>query len=235
VTYPEIVDQLKRLSDPEAVKGMARYGINPQNAYGVSIPKLRRIAAQAGKHHDLAEKLWSSGIHEARILASMVELPGLVTEEQMDRWVADFNSWDLCDQCCNNLFSRTGLAWSKAHEWTAQDEEFVKRAGFVMMAVLAVHDKKAADEDFLRFMPAIKAGGNDERNYVKKAVNWALRQIGKRNLSLNRQAIGVATEMAETDSKAARWIASDAIRELTSEAVRNRLRTPFHKYGSILA
>jgi 3-methyladenine DNA glycosylase AlkD len=220
----EVLHQLKSLSDPEAVKGMARYGINPEYAYGVSIPNLRRIGRRAGKDHGLASDLWATGIHEARILASMVENPKTVTDEQMERWVSDFNSWDLCDQCCNNLFRKTVYAHDKALEWSTREEEFVKRAGFVLMACLAVHDKDARDEEFRTFFPVIKREAVDRRNFVKKAVNWSLRQIGKRNLNLNEEAVSVAEEIQQIDSKSARWIAADALRELTSGAVLKRLK-----------
>ncbi len=221
--YQEILDQLPSLADPRAVEGMARYGINPDRAYGVSIPNLRRIAGKAGKDHELAGELWSSGIHEARILASMVEDPGKVTEEHMNRWAADFNSWDLCDQCCNNLFRKTPFAHSKALEWSSCEEEFVKRAAFALMASLAVHDKGAPDTAFTKFLPLIERESSDSRNYVKKAVNWALRQIGKRNRGLNGPAVELADKLRQSDLKAARWIGSDAYRELTSDAVKSRL------------
>jgi len=221
--YNDIIGKLKSLSDPEAVKGMARFGINPENTYGVSIPNLRKIARETGKDHALAQQLWASGIHEARMLACYVDQSEMVTEAQMESWVKDFDSWDVCDQCCSNLFDQTELAHSKAAEWSRREEGFVKRAGFTLMAVLAVHDKKATDEDFLKFLPMIKREATDERNFVKKAVNWALRQIGKRNLNLNKAAIKTAEEIQQIDSKSARWIAADAIRELTSEAVQKKL------------
>lgn len=222
--YEEILRQLESLSDPEAVAGMARFGINPSNTYGVSIPNLRKIAKETGKNHLLAQQLWQSGIHEARILASMVDNPENVTEEQMENWVDDFDSWDVCDQCCSNLFDKTEFAYRKAIEWSMREEEFVKRAGFVLMAVLAVHDKEAKDEEFLRFLPIIKRESTDDRNFVKKAVNWALRQIGKRNLHLNKGAIETAKEIQKMESRSSKWIASDAIRELTGEASQKRLR-----------
>lgn len=223
MTCKEIIQHIKSLHDPEAVKGMARFGINPKNTYGVSIPHLRTIAKQIGKNHQLALKLWSSGIHEARILACMIDNPAEVTEDQMDRWASDFDSWDICDQCCSNLFDKTRSSYMKAIEWAQRDKEFVKRAGFVMMAVLAVHDKKAKNKDFMQFFPLIQRGAEDERNFVKKAVNWALRQIGKRNYTLNKKATVTANKIQRTDLKSARWIASDALRELTSEAVQKRL------------
>ncbi len=180
--FEEILIKLKSLSNPEAVAGMARFGINTKKAYGVSIPDLRKMAKGIGKNHILAQKLWDSGIHEARILAGMIDLPERVTEKQMKHWVKDFNSWDVCDQVCSNLFDKTKFAYPKAIKWSKRNEEFVKRAGFVLMAALAVHDKEASDKEFLKFLPIIKREATDERNFVKKAVNWALRQIGKRNL-----------------------------------------------------
>lgn len=203
---------------------MARFGINPENTYGISIPNLRRLAREIGRDHALAQELWASGIHEARILASMIDESSNVTEEQMEAWARDFDSWDVCDQCCMNLFEKTGYAYQKCVEWSSREEEFVKRAGFALMARLAVSDKKAGDEQFAEFFPIIKREAADNRNYVKKAVNWALRQIGKRNRSLNRVAISTAKEIQEIDSKSARWIASDALRELTSEQVQGRLK-----------
>jgi 3-methyladenine DNA glycosylase AlkD len=222
--YEDIMNKLKSLANPEAVKGMARFGISPKNTYGVSIPNLRKMAKEIRINHDLAERLWDSKIHEARILASLISDPKMVTEEQMDKWAKDFDSWDVCDLCCGNLFDKTKVAFKKAIEWSSREEEFVKRAGFVLMATLAVHDKKAVDEDFLKFFPLMIRGARDDRNFVKKAVNWALRQIGKRNLYLNKKAIKAAKEIKAVESKAARWIATDAIKELESEYVQNRLR-----------
>lgn len=218
----EIIRELRLLSNPQAVAGMARYGISSHNTYGVSIPTLRRMAKGAGTDHSLAQELWSSGVHEARILASLIDDPRQVSEEQMESWVLDFDSWDVCDQCCGNLFSRTAFAQQKALQWSSRPEEFVKRAGFVLMAQLAVHDKQAGNEAFERLLTLIKAEATDDRNFVKKAINWALRQIGKRNGHLNQLAVETAQEIQKQDSKAARWIASDALRELTGEAVQKR-------------
>lgn len=219
----QIIKRLKSLSNPDAVTGMARFGINPENTYGVSIPILRKMAKEIGRNHSLAQEFWASGIHEARILAGMIDDPEMVTEEQMEIWVKDFDSWDVCDQVCGNLFDKTPFAYKKAVEWSKRKEEFVKRAGFVMMAELAVHDKEAMDKEFLRFLPLIKRETADERNFVKKAVNWALRQIGKRNRSLNKKAIETAKEIKKIDSNAAKWIASDALRELSGKLVQDRL------------
>jgi len=216
----QILKQLKAQSNPRDIAGMARFGINPHNAYGISIPTLRHIARQTGKDHRLAQELWKSGIHEARILAALVDEPEQVTAAQMERWVKDFDSWDVCDQVCSNLFDKTPFAYRQALAWSRRKEEFVKRAGFALMAALAWHDKAGSDAAFRRFLPAVKRGATDERNFVKKAVNWALRQIGKRNRALNRAAIATAREIQRIDSSAARWIAADALRELETKGRR---------------
>lgn len=223
MNYDEIMKRLESLKSQKNVEGMARYGINPKNNLGVSIYKLRPIAKEIGKDHDLALNLWESGIHDACLLAVFVEDPEKVTSEQMDSWAEDFDSWDVCDQACTNLFDQNSLAWKKIFEWAKRDEEFVKRGAFSIMAGLSVHDKKASDQDFEKFLPIIKKHSIDERNYVKKAVSWALRNIGKRNLNLNKKAIKTAEEIKKIDSKSAHWIANDAIRELKSENVRQRL------------
>ena len=220
----KILARLKSLSNPEAVAGMARFGINPENTLGVSIPNLRKLAGEIGKDHELAGELWDSGIHEARILAGMVDDPKAVDENQAEAWVRDFDSWDLCDQVCMNLFWLTPFAYQKCYEWSSEEEEFVKRAGFALMSRLAWSDKKAGDEEFIKFLPVIKREATDERNFVKKAVNWALRQIGKRNLALNKHAVKMAREIQKLDSKSAKWIAADALKELEGKAVQARLR-----------
>jgi len=221
--YEKVIKKLKSLSNPEAIIGMARYGITPENTYGASIPNLRKIAKEEGINHKLAQRLWNTNIRETKILASMIEDPEMVTDEQIEGWVKEFNYWEICDQCCMNLFEKTKFAYKKAVEWSSREKEFIKRAGFVLMARLAVSDKKADDKRFEKFFPIIKREATDDRNYVKKAVNWALRQIGKRNLNLNNKAINTAKEIQKIDSKSAKWIALDALRELTSEAVQKRL------------
>ncbi len=213
----EIIKKLKSFSNAKNVAGMARFGINPKYALGVRVPVLRDLARKIGKDHKLAQDLWRSKIHEVRILASIIDSPDRVTEKQMESWVKEFNSWDLCDQCCMNLFDKTPFGRKKAIEWTKRKEEFVRRAGFALMASLAVHDKKAKNEDFVKFFPIIKKYSIDERNFVKKAVNWALRQIGKRNAVLREKSIKLAKEIQKIDSKAAQWVATDAIRELISK------------------
>jgi len=221
--YEKIIKKLKSLSNPKAITGMARYGITPENTYGVSIPNLRKIAKEIGINHKLAQRLWNTNIRETKILASMIEDPEMVTEEQIEGWVKEFNYWEICDQCCMNLFEKTKFAYKKAIEWSSREKEFIKRAGFVLMARLAVSDKKADDKRFEKFFPIIKREATDDRNYVKKAVNWALRQMGKRNLNLNGKAIKIAKEIQKMDSKIAKWIASDALRELTSDTVQKKL------------
>jgi len=221
--YEEVIKELRSLGDPENVKGMARYGINPKNNLGVSIYKLRPIAKEIGKDHDLALKLWASGIHDARLLACFIDDPSKVTGKQMNSWAKDFDSWDICDQACTSLFDLTPLAREKIFEWAEREEEFIKRGAFSLIAGLSVHDKKASDKEFEQFSLLIKKHSTDERNYVKKAVNWALRNIGKRNLILNKKMIKLAEEILKIDSKTARWIARDALKELTSEKVQKRL------------
>ena len=219
----KVLKEIKSYSNPSALVGMARFGINTKTAYGLSKPRLRIIAKRLGKDHLLAQKLWDSGMHEARILACLIDEPEKVRSAQMEEWVRAFDSWDICDGCCGELFDKTKMAYRKAVDWSTKNEEYVKRAGFVLMAVLAVHDKQAPDAKFQRFLPIIARESCDERNFVRKAVNWALRQIGKRNLHLNKLAIGTAKQIEVTSSRSVRWIASDALRELTSPSVQRHL------------
>jgi 3-methyladenine DNA glycosylase AlkD len=210
----QVIADLKRQANAQNVEGMARFGIRPANVLGISMPALRKMAKEIGRDHATALALWDAEIHEARILASMIDEPRLVSPEQMDAWVNDFDTWDACDQVCGNLFDKTPFAYQKAVEWCHEKKEFVRRAGFVMMAELAVHDKNAQDEAFLQFFPLIKQYAGDERNFVKKAVNWALRQIGKRNGRLRTLALDCAYDIQKMDSRTAQWVAKDAIREL---------------------
>ena len=204
---------------------MARYGITPRKAFGISAPHLRALAKEIGTDQRLSLKLWKTGYLEARALASLIGDPNEVTEAQMDRWVRDLDCWAVCDACCGCLFDKTPMAYRKAMEWTRSEREYVKRAGYVMMAALALHDKRARDEKFVRFFPAILQGASDDRNYVRKAVNWALRQIGKRNKKLNRLAIATAERIRRLDTRPTRWIASDALRELRSSQVKRLVAT----------
>lgn len=227
----ELLQELRSLADPKNVEGMARFGINPKRALGISVADLRSLAKRAAKDHAIALELWSSGTHEAQILASMLDVPAQVTEEQAETWVSRFDSWDLCDQCVMNLLWKTPFAWRKALEWCSREETFEKRAGFAMIARLAWSDRGAPDSAFDELLEVIVRESADPRNFVKKAVNWALRQIGKRNARLNTAAIAAAqrieaaaaTQSTREAAAAAKWIASDALRELTSEPVKRRL------------
>jgi len=197
--------------------------MSAEKRLGISIPDLRNLGKEIGKDHKLALELWKSGIAEAQIVSALIAEPEKLTEEQMESWVKDIDSWDTCDQVCMNLFEKTPLAWNKIVEWSERKEEFVKRSAFSLIACIAWHYKEVEDEKLIRFFPIIKRESTDERNFVKKAVNWALRHIGKKNKNLNKAAIKLALEIKEIDSKSARWIASNAIKELESDAVQNRL------------
>ncbi len=234
----EILSELRALGSEQSRVGMARYGINVDNAFGVSIRELRRIAKRLGTDHGLALALWATGTHDARLLACLVDDPRRVGKRQMETWARDFDSWDLCDQASTSLFDATKHAWAKSIEWAAREELWVKRSGFSMMAGLAVHDKSSDDAAFLKLLPVIERHAFDERNFVKKAVSWALRNIGKRNRALNTAAIARADRIrAAADKRAgsaragnaaargARWVATDALRELRSDKVQARLRT----------
>jgi 3-methyladenine DNA glycosylase AlkD len=210
----EVIEQLKQKSNALHLEGMKRYAIDNSKALGVSMPQVRQLAKEIKKDHALSLELWETDIHECRILASMIGDPKMVTPTQMDNWVADFASWDVCDQVCGNLFDRTEFAVDKAIEYSSSEKEYIKRAGFVLMAEMAVHDKKAKDEAFIQFFPIMEREAWDDRNFVKKAVNWALRQIGKRNKTLHQLAIDTAKRISMQDSKPAKWIAKNALDEL---------------------
>ena len=227
-----LIQRLRASADPAVVSGMKRFGIRAQKALGVSMPTLRGIAREVGTDHLVAGELWKSGIHEARILASLIDEPDEVTEAQLERWVSQFDSWDLCDQCCANLFEKTPFAYSKASAWARRQEEYVKRAGFALMARLAVSDKNAPDRRFLPFLNLIRHEANDKRDQVRKAVNWALRQIGKRNRTLNLLALEYAQKMIDPESHRLQWVATDAIRELASPAVKRRIQKDAGRRGT---
>jgi 3-methyladenine DNA glycosylase AlkD len=214
LTANQLVEKLKAFGTPEHLEGMMQYGISANNTLGVSIPNIRSLA-RGRRDHQLALDLWATGIHEARILAAFVDIAAMVTPEQMDAWAADFDSWDVCDQVCIALFDKTPYAVEKTKDWTGRPEEFIKRAGFALMAAMAWQDKQASDEVFLQFLPIIIRESSDGRNFVKKAINWALRQIGKRNESLRQAAINTAQEIQVLGTLSGRWIAADALRELT--------------------
>src|SRR3989338_4470772 len=219
----DVVRKMKSLSSREVRESNERFAILGNNMLGVRAPDIRALAKDIGKDHLLAIELWKTGMHEARILATMIDHPDHVTEEQMDSWIKDFDSWDICDHACGNLFDRTMFAYRKAVEWTTREREYEKRAGFALIAYLAVHNKKADDRRFLKFLPIIKREAADDRNFVKKAVNWALREIGKRNLTLNKASIEAAHEIKQMKG-AGKWIAGDALRELQSDAVQKRVK-----------
>ncbi|MGE4299197.1 MAG: DNA alkylation repair protein [Desulfovibrionaceae bacterium] len=227
------IDRLRALADPARLAGMARFGIRVDAALGVPLPAIRALAREAkaacrpggdAAHEALALALWDAGLLEARFLASMLHPPAAMSATRMEQWAAAFNAWDICDQCCNNCFRHAPPAWDKAHAWSARPEEFVKRAGFVLMAVLAVGDKRADDARFLDFFPAMERECRDGRTYVKKAINWALRQIGKRSRALHGPAQACARRIGGVDHPAARWIARDALRELADPKTIGRIR-----------
>ncbi len=222
-TSNQALDKLHRRAVSENLAGMSRFGIETGKALGVSMPDIRNIGREITKNHELAQNLWDSGVHEARILASIVDDPKWVTREQMDEWAQDFYSWDLCDQVCGNLFDKSIHADEKIQTWTDRSEEFVKRAAFALIAWRAVHDKKEEDQVFLAYLPLIEKASDDPRNFVKKAVNWALRQIGKRSQELHAPALAVAKKLASCDNSTRRWIGKDAVKELDSTKLRKRL------------
>lgn len=223
-TCARALTALCALGERRNVDGMAHFGIRAKIVYGVAKPKMDELARRIGKDHKLALRLWSSGVHDARILAGMIDLSKDVSAGQMEKWVRDFDNWDVCDGTCCHLFVFAAPAWKKAIAWSRRGPEFIKRAGFALMAYLACHDKRAADSRFRGLLPLIEREAYDERNFVRKAVNWALRNIGKRNLRLNREAIRSAEKIRRQGSRSARWIAADALRELRSPAVQARLR-----------
>jgi 3-methyladenine DNA glycosylase AlkD len=223
-TVGRALSELKRYGEKRNVEGMARFGIRAKKVLGVSKPKLDEIVRKIGKNHDLGLKLWETGIHDARLLGMLISEPQKVTAAQMERWVRDFDNWDVCDGTCCHLFVEAKPAWQKAFAWSSRTKEFEKRAGFALAAYLAVHDKATADAPFRKYLKIIQREAWDDRNFVRKAVNWALRNIGKRNAGLNRDAIACAERIRKAGTRAERWIAADALRELRSTAVQTRLR-----------
>jgi 3-methyladenine DNA glycosylase AlkD len=223
-TCAAVLHELKELADPKVRAKMAYFGVHVPKAHGISAPLLHRFAKQIGKDHQLASELWLTGIHEGRILATLIGEPEKVNAAEMERWVRDFDSWDVVDAACCYLYAHTRLAWKMAFAWSHRREEFVKRASFSLVAYLSYKDEEAPDVRFVKFLPVIEREAQDERNFVRKAVNWALRNIGKRNVRLNRAAIRAAERIRKQDSSVARWIAADALRELKSDTVQARLR-----------
>ena len=223
-TSAAIIARLRSHADPVNAAGMARFGINKEGALGVSVPLLRQIAKEVGHDHKLAIELWDSGIHEARVLTAFIGSAKELDEATMDRLALETDSWDICDQLCGELFAYHTLRFTKAMQWAERPEEFVKRSGFSLMARLAVRDKKAPDEAFVALLPLIEKHSTDERNMVKKAVNWALRQIGKRNLRLHALAIESGERIRSMNDRTARWIAGDALRELRKPEIIARIK-----------
>jgi 3-methyladenine DNA glycosylase AlkD len=223
-TCARLLKELRALGEKRNIEGMARFGIVAKKVLGVSKPKMDELARKIGRDHSLALDLWRTGVHDARILAGMIDEPDRVTSAQMDHWVRDFDNWDICDGTCCHLFVFAAPVWTKAVLWTKRKQEFQKRAGFALLAYLAYRDKEASDRRFDRLMPILLRESTDERNFVRKAVNWALRNIGKRNIRLNKVAIRTAEKMRRINTRGARWIAADALRELQSDAVQARLR-----------
>lgn len=220
----KVISELRGHASPSNVEGMGRYGIRTDQALGVPMPFIRSMAMRIGRDHELAQSVWDSGLHEARILAALIDDPDKVTFGQMESWIREVDSWDICDQLCASLFDKTIYAYRAARIWAKREEVFVKRAGYVLMAALSVHDKKAGDEPFLEFLVLIREGSFDDRNFVRKSVNWALRQIGKRNLALHEAAVAMAEVIDKDGSSTAHWIAKDALRELRNEATLARLK-----------
>jgi len=223
-TKAAVLLELQSLADPRVRAKMEYFGVRVPDAHGISAPVLHALAKQIGENHPLALELWVTGIHEARILATLIGESEKVTAPEMERWARDFDSWDVVDAACCYLYAQAKPAWSKTAAWSRRPEEFVKRAAFSLIAYLSYKDKSAPDARFVRFLRAIEREAYDERNFVRKAVNWALRNIGKRNLRLNREAIRCAERIRRQGSRSARWIAADALRELKSTAVQARLR-----------
>ena len=219
----EVHAWLKRNGTRRTVAGMARFGIEARQAYGVTMGQLRGLKKRIGKDHALAIALWDSGWYEARLLAALVGEPGRLTRRQMNAWAAGFENWADCDTACFHLFDKSPFAWEKARQWAGSRREFVKRGGFALMASLALHDKAAADAKFLAFLPLVEVGAQDERNFVRKGVSWALRGIGRRNRALHAAALVVARRLSQSASPAPRWVGKDAARELASPKVAARL------------
>lgn len=220
----EILAQLQEMHNTKALEAMERFALPTVNAIGIKIPVLRKTAKAIGKNHELALQLWKTKNYEARIIAALINEPSKVTEQQMEEWVNDFDNWAICDCCCGELFDKTRFAPDKAFVWSYSGKEYIKRAGFSLMAAMAVHDKQANDKFFFPFLKRIEDEAYDERNFVRKAVNWALRQIGKRNIKLHAMAITSAMRIHKQPHKSARWIAADALRELQNEKMIERIK-----------
>ena len=220
----EVLNELKRLATKKTLDGMARYGLPSDNALGVSIADIQKVAKSVGQNHELAEKLWTTRVYEAQLLASFVDEPDKVTSAQMDRWCRDFDNWGVVDTVCFKLFDQVPGAWKKVEPWSKKRGEFQKRAGYVLLACLSGHDKKATNEQFLRCLPLIEEAATDDRNFVKKGVSWALRGIGRRNLELNKAATELAQRLTKSTDPTARWLGKEALREFSRAVVKRQLK-----------
>ena len=223
MTVDEVLTVLKRSGSRRTIDGMARYGLAAAHPIGVTVATLNEIQKRIGTDHALSLALWESGWYEARLLAAMIGDPARVTRRQMNSWARSFENWGDCDTACFKLFDRSPLAWEMAIRWSSAEREFVRRGGFALMACLALHDRDAGDDRFLNFLPHIESGADDPRNFVKKAVSWALRGIGARNKALNAAGIAVARRLAASDDPAPRWVGKDALRDLTRPSLKARL------------
>lgn len=212
----DVITELERLSSKKYRAGMARFGIPSDNALGVPVGQIQKLGKSIGRDHDLATKLWATGVYEARLLCAFIDDPKCVTPTQMDAWAKDLDNWAVCDTLCFHLFDRTPHAFRKIEQWSKKKHEFVKRAGFALLASIGVHDKETGDAPFAKCLPLIEKGAFDDRNYVKKGVSWALRVVGRRSTSLHAASVVIAKRLSQSDDKAARWVGRDALRELTS-------------------
>lgn len=230
MTANEIIELLKTMGSERNRSGMARFGINTEKAFGISMAELKPIAKEIKKNHKLALELWDYEYHEARLLAVLIDNPKEVGGEQMDSWASSFNSWDLCDQACMKLFCYTEARWDKVFEWGESEVEYVKRASFALIAGLGLHEKSKDNENFIKSLELIVRKADDERNFVKKAINWALRQIGKRNMQLREAAIDACNKILtqHPNSKSAKWVANDALREFQNDKIINRTMKSRH-------
>lgn len=219
----DILEFLTEHSDKSRAKSLAHFGVEADKAYGIKMPVLRKLAKEIGKDTALAEELWNEGHHEGKLLAGLVANPKEVSLEQMDKWVNEIYSWDVCDQLCINLLVKMDVRWTLTERWVHDKAEYVRRAGLVMIVALRIHDKKAEDKDFEQFFHLLKKYAADERNFVKKAVNWAIRELGKRSVNHHPKMISLCHELLQMDSKSAKWSASDALRELESQKIKARL------------
>ncbi|HUU79512.1 MAG TPA: DNA alkylation repair protein [candidate division Zixibacteria bacterium] len=219
----QIIAKFEKHANPENLVGMAKFGITPDHAYGVSLPVIRDLAKEIGKNHLLAQELWNTNIREPRILACMIADPNKVTEELLEKWVRDFDYWEICDQCIMNLFVKTKFAYTKSLEWVRRDDEYIRRSGFVLMAILSYRDKKTDDSKFLSFLPICKKYSTDQRNIVKKAISWSLRRIGARNLFLNKEVLKLTDELMMIESSSAKWIAKDVAKDISRQLVQKKL------------